>query len=124
MASDGDGDFRSNRMPSPEGRGIARRAWDQYAATVNRVAGPAVEPLAERIAAPIAVDLMGFWLIWHLEGGFDGLRRLRMSRSSIYRRIKLFRRSYGVHPDEFQLAGVELDVAEYSRVWKTPQSQA
>lgn len=112
-------DFRSDRMPSPEGKGIARKAWERYAAAVNRAAGPAVEPLAERIAAPIAVDLMGFWMLWHLEGGFEGLRRIGMSRSSIYRRIKLFRRSYGVHPDEFQLAGVKLDVAEYAEYWRT-----
>ena len=111
-------DFRSDRMPSPEGKGIARRAWEQYAAAVNHVAGPAVQPLAERIAAPMAVDLVGFWLIWHLEGGFDGLRRIGMSRSSIYRRIKLFRRAYGVHPDEFVLAGVHLDLAEYAAVWR------
>lgn len=110
-------DFRSDRMSSPEGKGIARRAWEQYAATVNRVAGPAVQPLAERIAAPMAVDLMGFWLVWHLEGGFAGLRRIGMSRSSIYRRIKMFRRAYGQHPDEFRLAGVRLDLAEYAAVW-------
>jgi hypothetical protein len=115
-------DFRSDRMASPEGKGVARRAWEAYAAAVNRGAGPAIEPLAERIAAPIAVDLMGFWLIWHLEGGFEGLRRIGMSRSSIYRRIRLFRRSYGVHPDEFKLAGVDLDVAAYAAAWG-PKSQ-
>lgn len=111
-------DFRSDRMSSPEGKGIARRAWDQYAAAVNRAAGPAIAPLAERIAAPMAVDLIGFWLVWHLEGGFEGLRRIGMSRSSIYRRISMFRRAYGRHPDEFELAGVHLDLAEYAAAWR------
>ena len=106
-------DFRSDRMESPEGRGIARRAWDAYASTVQRVASPAVEPLARRIAVPVTMDLMGFWMAWHLEGGFDGLRRLGMSRSSIYRRISLFRRTLGVHPDEYKLPGVTLDIRAY-----------
>jgi hypothetical protein len=100
-------------MDSPEGRGRARRAWDAYAQTVNRVAGPHVEPLARRIAAPIGVDLMGFWLTWHLEGGFDGLRRLGMSRASIYRRVSAFRKYTGQHPDEYEMPGVKLDVKTY-----------
>src|SRR5579871_1731865 len=96
-----DRDFRSERMDSPEGRGIARRAWEAYAQTVNRAAKPYVEPVARRVAAPAGIDLMGFWLSWHLEGGFEGLQRLGMSRSSIYRRIKAFRKYTGQHPDEF-----------------------
>jgi hypothetical protein len=108
-------DFRSERMESPEGRGIARRAWDAYATTVNRVAKPYAEPVARRVAAPMGVDLMGFWLTWHLEGGFEGLQRLGMSRSSIYRRIKAFRKYTGKHPDEFEMPGVQLDVGAHQR---------
>jgi len=110
-------DFRSQRMESPEGKGLARRAWEAYSATANKVAGPAlkpvVQPMVERIAAPVAVDLVGFWLCWHLEGGFEGLRRAGMSRSAIYRRLKLFRKTLGVHPDEFQMPGVSIDLAAY-----------
>jgi hypothetical protein len=73
-----------------------------------------VEPLAKRVAAPAAVDLIGFWLVWHLHGGFEGLRELGMSRASVYRRIKLFRTSYGAHPDEYELPGVSIDVAAYA----------
>jgi hypothetical protein len=101
-------------MESPEGKGIARRAWETYSATVNRLAGPAVQPMAERLSASMAADLVGFWLIWHLEGGFEGLRRVGMSRATIYRRIAMFRRLYGVHPDEFRIAGVEVDHAAYA----------
>jgi hypothetical protein len=100
-------------MESPEGRGIARRAWDSYARTVNRVAAPYTEPAARRVAAPIGVDLMGFWLTWQLDGGFEGLLRLGMSRASIYRRIKAFRKYTGQHPDEFEMPGVKLDVSAY-----------
>lgn len=108
-------------MESSEGKGIARRAWEAYESAIE----PAVKPLAQRVAAPIALDLMGFWLVWHLHGGFEGLRDLGMSRASIYRRIKLFRSAYGVHPDEFSLPGVKIDVREYRRtkVPLAPESQ-
>ena len=110
-------DFRSDRMPSPEGKGIARRAWDAYAAQVNKLAGPAIQPLArkaaEKVAVPVLLDLMGFWLAWHLEGGFEGLQAMGMSRASIYRRVSLFRRTLGVHPDEYMPAGITLDIAAY-----------
>jgi hypothetical protein len=58
-------------------------------------------------------ELVGFWLMWHLEGGFEGLQRLGMSRSAIYRRVSAFRRMFGAHPDEFTLPGVSLDVETY-----------
>jgi hypothetical protein len=106
-------DFRSDRMPSPEGKGIARRAWDAYVRQVGRVGAPVIEPVARKVAVPVVLDLMGFWLAWHLEGGFEGLRRMGMSRASIYRRVSLFRRTLGVHPDEYKLAGVKLDIKAY-----------
>ena len=36
-----------------------------------------------------------------------------MSRATIYRRINRFRAVTGVHPDEFELPGVKLDLAAY-----------
>jgi hypothetical protein len=36
-----------------------------------------------------------------------------MSRASIYRRVSLFRRTLGVHPDEFRFPGVKLDIKAY-----------
>ena len=81
-------DYRSEPMESPEGKGIARRAWQAYADAVNR--SPLAAPLAKLLGpygAATAVDLMGFWLVWHLEGGFEGLQRLGMSRATIYRKL-------------------------------------
>ena len=101
-------------MDSPDGKGIARRAWETYANSVNRTVSPALRPLIEKVAAKGAADLLGFWLVWHLEGGFEGLRRNGMSRATIYRRISTFRRLTGKHPDEFELPGVTIDVAAYS----------
>lgn len=108
-------DFRSQRSPSPEGKGIARRAWDAYAAGVQKAVqeAPGAQPLLRRIAAPMAVDLFGFWLCWHLEGGYEGLRAAGMSRSAIYRRLRAFRNAVGVHPDEYEMPGVTIDVAKY-----------
>lgn len=108
-------------MPSSEGRGTARerflRAWDAYERAVSRhvepVLGPLVKPLVTKIAAAGVIDLAGFWLVWHLEGGFEGLQRIGMSRAAIYRRVALFRRLYHAHPDEYQFAGVDIDLVAY-----------
>src|SRR4051812_33065570 len=107
-------DFRSDRMPSPEGMGQAqskfRRAWDAYARAVQKVADPvlrpALEPAAMWWAGKMVEDLVGFWLLWQLEGGFEGLQEMGMSRSAIYRRIQSFRKHFGEHPDTFQMPGV------------------
>jgi hypothetical protein len=108
-------------MESPEGKGIARRAWDGYANAVNKVAAPALKPvlgpLVRRYAAGSIVDLVGFWALWHLEGGFEGLQRMGMSRASIYRRVKLFRIAFGAHPDEFEMPGIRLDLGAFREGW-------
>jgi len=110
-------DFRADPMESADGKGVARRAWDAYVKKSNQMFGPALHPLirpaAEKIAGSVVVDLVGFWLTWHLEGGFEGLQRAGMSRSAIYRRIKLFRSIYGMHPDEYVLPGVTIDLKAY-----------
>src|SRR2546422_3832626 len=114
-------DFRSDRMESSEGKGIARRAWDAYAGAVR--GSKAGQTLARKLAIPVAMDLVGFWLLWHLEGGFEGLRRLGMSRATIYRRVSLFRVTMGVHPDEYELPGVSLDVKAYQQGASASKSQ-
>jgi hypothetical protein len=109
-----DVDFRSQRMDSPDGKGIARRAWESYVGAVEKlVETPPVQAGIEKMAAATALDLFGFWLWWHLEGGYEGLRRAGMSRSAIYRRLRQFRKFWGVHPDEFELPGVTIDVKAF-----------
>ena len=73
----------------------------------------ALHPLVRWMAAPALLDLMGFWVMWHLRGGFEGLRATGLSRSSIYRRVRLFRTAIGMHPDEFVFPGIKLDLEEY-----------
>ena len=111
-------DFRSERMESPEGRGFARRAWDAYAKAVGKVTTPVLRPWVEMYAAGSIADLIGFWAVWHLEGGFEGLQRMGMSRASIYRRVKLFRIAFGAHPDEFVMPGITLDIAAHREGWE------
>ncbi|GGD31421.1 hypothetical protein GCM10007231_33740 [Nocardioides daphniae] len=98
---------------------MARAAWDAYAKAVNTVI---TKPLIERtpvgdglrsISANSVADLLGFWLVWQLHGGFEGLLSLGMSRSSIFRKVAAFRKVFKQHPDEFTLPGVSIDVAEY-----------
>lgn len=105
-------------MPSPEGAGRARRAWDAYARAVDKVTRPLLTPAVKPVARELTFDLMGFWLAWHLEGGFEGLtdpNKLGMSRSAVYRRITLFRRLTGSHPDEYRLPGVAVSVPHYAQ---------
>src|SRR5689334_12635816 len=114
-----DVDYRTHRMPTAERRSTAvgnlRRAWDAYDKAVKNAAEPLLRPVAEKIAGPLTIDLVGFWLTWHLEGGFEGLQRLGMSRASIYRRVGIFRKTFGVHPDEFEFPGVTIDLDKYLR---------
>ena len=110
-------DFRSDRMPSPEGQGNAQsrwlRAWAAYQRASRRAVGPAARPIGKWLAGRMAAELVGFYVLWHLEGGFEGLQRIGMSRSAIYRRIATFRRVFGEHPDTFVLPGVSFDVDTY-----------
>lgn len=107
-------DFRSDRMESPEGRGLARRAWDAYASSVSKVIEPAVTPFARKVATKQINDLFGFWLLWHICGGFEGLvERAGMHPSTVWRKVKRFRMVFGQHPDEFEMPGVELKVEDY-----------
>ncbi|WP_411278232.1 hypothetical protein, partial [Gaiella sp.] len=115
LSSDEIRDFRSARMDSPEGRGIARARWE---ATSEGLSGPrAADVRLNRLerwaAAPVVLDLAGFWVMWHLRGGFDGLRQMGLSRSSIYRRVSNFRKATGMHPDEYVFPGINLDLTEY-----------
>ncbi|MGE3834070.1 MAG: hypothetical protein AB7H43_04715 [Acidimicrobiia bacterium] len=97
---------------------MARRAWDAYARTVRSGArraltSPVMEPAIKAVAARMTADMVGFWLAWHLHGGFEGLVELGMHPSTVWRKVKRFRTVTGKHPDEFQIPGVTLDRAAY-----------
>jgi hypothetical protein len=98
-------DFRGDRMPSAEGQGIARQAWDAYASAVTKAA----RPLASQYAVNKVEGLIGFWVLWHAYGGFERLVELGFSPSSVHRRVKAFRQAFGEHPDVFEFKGLTLD---------------
>jgi hypothetical protein len=106
-------------MPSPEGRGRARAAWEAYSRAVNKAVVPPLQPFLRDASTTVVADLSGFYVMWHLLGGFEGLRKLGMSRSAIYRRISAFRSAFGVHPDEADFPGIELDIAAYQAYART-----
>jgi hypothetical protein len=110
-------DFRADRSPTPEGKGIAKRAWETYAAAINKTVGPTLDPIVRPAAMSFARawvgDLLGFWMLWHLYGGFEGLERYGYHRATIYRKIKRFRQVFGVHPDEWTIEGIDIDAEAY-----------
>lgn len=95
---------------------MARAAWEAYVHAVSplsRKLEPVLRPFAADVSTTYVADLIGFYVLWHLEGGFEGLRQLGMSRSAIYRRINAFRSTYREHPDEAKFPGIELDIGAY-----------
>lgn len=103
-------DFRSDPMDSPEGKGRARRAWDAYSNAVNKVALPVARPAIEAYARKQVIELVGFWVAWHLYGGFEGLvERAGLSPSTVWRKVKKFRLAFKEHPDVFEMPGVTVD---------------
>lgn len=116
-------DFRSERMASPEGEGQAltrlEKAWGSYYETNRKLNRPIVDlwgPFLKPFAAKPAMELFGFWMAWQLLGGFDGVANsLSISRSGMYRRIALFRRVFGEHPDVYQFPGVYIDMDRFVR---------
>ncbi len=119
-------DFRSDPSESVEGKGIARSAWDAYSRRVNQVTVPVIEPLAGVWARKVTADLVGFWVMWHSLGGFEGLERYGMHKSTIWRKVKKFRLVTGYHPDEFKFTGITV---EPEKLWDSlvddrPESDA
>ena len=106
-------DFRANPSASPEGAGRARRAWDAYSKRVNAVALPVLEPAIARVSRDVTIDLLGFWMMWHLHGGFEGLVEFGMHPSTVWRKVKRFRMAFGEHPDVFRFPGVTIDPEAY-----------
>ena len=112
-------DFRSSRMPSPDGNGRAKEAFASAWLKYSKALEPVTRPIASPIAREATFDIYGFWIVWNLVGGFEGLQKpvseggLGMSRSAIYRRIQMFRIATGTHPDDFAVPGITIDIDAY-----------
>jgi len=106
-------DFRSEAMDSREGKGRALRAWDEFSDAVGEPLLPLLRPILNRIGSRLRVEMIGFWVVWHLHGGFEGLEQMGMDRATIYRKLSKFRLIFGVHPDEYEFVGVSVDPRAY-----------
>jgi hypothetical protein len=110
-------DFRSQPMESAEGKGLARRAWESYLGLIQKRVYPGVAPFVEPALQPVSrqivEDLVGFWVLWHLYGGFEGLQRFGMHPSTIWRKVARFRKVTGHHPDEYKMPGISIDPKAY-----------
>jgi hypothetical protein len=105
-------------MATAEGSGRAKRSFEAVAGDQEKypefTPGSVIGSIAGRMAANRIEELLGFWLLWHTSGGFEGLeKRFGMKRTSIYRRIGLFREVFGKHPDDFVLDGITIDLDRY-----------
>jgi len=106
-------DFREERMDSAEGLGKALRVWTGWSESVGLERPAAWDRAFARIGEKHLMEMYGFWLTWQLFGGFEGMRRAGWSRATIYRHLKRFRTQLKSHPDEFRLAGVEIQHAAF-----------
>jgi hypothetical protein len=106
-------DFRSEAMLSREGEGRAKAAYEAADGPLDTVGPTKGKGGIGAVSRQINEDLLGFWLLWHIRGGFDGLERYGMHRATIFRKINRFRQVFGVHPDVFELPGITLDVTGY-----------
>lgn len=60
-------------------------------------------------------ELLGFWLAWHLAGGFRQLEYGGWHRATIFRKVRQFRDAYAVHPDEAAFPWLTLGLRSYWR---------
>lgn len=66
------------------------------------VLAPVVRPVAAHLAGQSVQRLLGFFLLWHSYGGFEGLLASRViSRAGIYAQRREFAEVFGVDVDEF-----------------------
>lgn len=122
-------DFRSEKMDSPEGRGIALGRWsafwysipddvlaDAYGDNPKRSIADYDAEVRDDIAEAVLDDseLIGFWVAWHQAGGFAHLESGGWHRATIFRKIRKFRTRYGAHPDEYTFPWIKLDL---KRTW-------
>ena len=117
-------DYRSDKSDTVEGRGNAGARWDAYHFNLDddvlAEAFPSptssVEDYDEFVRDDIAADareeseLIGFWVAWHLAGGFHALESGGWHRATIFRKVRRFRSRYGVHPDEYSFPWITLDL--------------
>ncbi len=117
-------DFRSDNSESSEGSGVAIDRWRGYhhnlsedvVAEAFSTRNTTMLELHPEILEELAADalerseLIGFWVAWHLAGGFHALESGGWHRATIFRKVRRFRSRYGMHPDEYSFPWITLDL--------------
>lgn len=121
-------DYRTQRSPTPEGSGNAKAKWDEFhfvkaidlveeaCASSGMTVDDAPEEVRDQIVEAVIdeSELMGFWLAWWRAGGFAGLEAAGWNRATIFRRLRRFRTTFGVHPDDYKPNWIRLNLG---RLW-------
>jgi hypothetical protein len=117
-------DFRGDKSDTTEGRRVAAGRWSSFHYRLDEdvvaEAFPAPSQSMEELPAAIRDDiasdaverseLIGFWVAWHLAGGFANLERGGWHRATIFRKVSRFRAAYGAHPDTYVFPWIQLDL--------------
>jgi hypothetical protein len=117
-------DFRTDKSESTEGARIAAGRWGSFHHSLDEdilaeafsTPNRSMEDLNPEVRDDIAADalerseLIGFWVAWHLAGGFANLERGGWHRATIFRKVRRFRAAYGSHPDEYVFPWIQLDL--------------
>jgi hypothetical protein len=114
-------DLRHYPSGSSEGVGRARKVWETYAEAANRIRPRWWDEAAQRLGTKWAEELVGFWVSWHLYGGFDGLKQAGWGERTIYRKLKRFRLVFGKHPDDYRIIGIDLDPEAFWKAYLDPE---
>jgi len=96
-----------------EGIGRARMRLRGAMASLALTMAIPIEQPTRAAALNRVTDLMGFYVAWHVFGGSEGLQRLGMQRSMIYRKVHQFEDWFGQHPDAYDFPGVEVSPEKY-----------
>ena len=117
-------DFRTDKSDSVEGGGRAAARWYAYHGALDEDVLAEAFPMQaldkedypDFVRDDIAEDameqseLIGFWVAWHMAGGFAALEEGGWHRATIFRKVRRFRARYGAHPDDYSFPWIRLDL--------------
>lgn len=117
-------DFRADKSDTAEGAGNAAGRWSLFHDRLDEDVLAEAFPMSaldtdvhpDFVRDDIAADameqseLIGFWVAWHLAGGFTALEEGGWHRATIFRKVRRFRTRYGAHPDEYSFPWITLDL--------------
>jgi hypothetical protein len=76
-----------------------------------------LEPLAKEVAGATVQRMVGFWVMWHLAGGFEGLLATGwLSQTAVYRSRGEFHRIMGMEVEAFWPEAIAFIESERKRL--------